>query len=620
MACEGRVDGRRLELWLRGALFLGLFVYVWKGIQPQLLYSGFGVFTAYPIFSWDSAFLRTTFSTPGGPLHALAALLAQTYHSPSLGALAIVAVLGALFAAIQRLPKPMAAGDLAWVPAIVAVMIYSRYDNPLAALLAVGLAIWFAVLYDALPMKTLRVRAGAFLVLFALLYWVAGASALVFAAIVSLIEALLRRNVVVAIVQALLTAGGALVLGRFVFGLDLRAVYTIGTPWDVAHTSGFSTFSSWLAGVLYGFVPILIVAIFLGRVLAGVQRRSCVRARQGERRRLPHRLWIVARMLAVIVAAVLCLALSRNHLRDERMLHYHAQQRDWDQVVALAHRMQGNRAFTRSGVFDINRALAHLGRLGEELCAYPQDETQTLFLSSGAMFGRYQHAKLLELYLDLGCPNAAEKNAYELLDNEGPSPYVLDAMVRIHLAKGQNESARIALGALQKYAGGGRYIRKWQDVVADPDKADSHPLIHAWRRVRGTRDYAIGGISFEPLLKTLLHDTPDHRLAFEYLMAHCLLKHQRAELMKYLPLLVPLNYRQLPRHYAEAVLVHSLETKAPPDARGWTIEPDVYNQFRETMAIVRNARGNNQAVFDTLAPKYSDTYTFYSLFNTCGLQ
>ena len=60
MAHESRVDRWRLELWLRAVLFLGLFVYVWQGIQPHLLYYGFGVFTAYPVFSWDSSFLRTT--------------------------------------------------------------------------------------------------------------------------------------------------------------------------------------------------------------------------------------------------------------------------------------------------------------------------------------------------------------------------------------------------------------------------------------------------------------------------------------------------------------------------------------------------------------------------------
>ena len=352
----------------------------------------------------------------------------------------------------------------------------------------------------------------------------------------------------------MLAGGGAFVLGRLLFGLGPWATYTTGTLWDSTAGYGFSTLSNLLTAILYAFAAGLILVAFLGGTLLhtgertrlghrGKSDRPAKPAGQVSRWTADERLWVGVRMLVVAVTAVLCLALSRNHIRDERALHYYASQRDWDSAIALAHRMRGRHAFTRCGVFDINRALAHQGRLGDELCAYPQDDTRTLFLSFDDLTGRLQHAQLLELYLDLGCPNAAEKNAYELLDNEGPSPYVLEALVRIHLTKGQYESARIAFEALRKFVGGGPYVRQWQDVIADPARAASHPLLQAWHRAQGTADYAVAGVSFEPLLKRLLQDKPGHRLAFEYLMAHYLLKHQRAEFVRCLPLLRPLGYR-----------------------------------------------------------------------------
>jgi hypothetical protein len=632
MAHESRVDRRGLESWLRAVIFLGFFVYVWKGIRPHLLYYGFGVFTAYPVFSWESSFLRARFSTAGGPLAALAALLSQTYRSPSLGALVIVAALGVLFAGTRRLLRSMGAGrlrDLAWVPPILALVIYGRYDNPLPVLLALGLSLWLAILYDSVGAKTVPGRLGVFLILFALAYYLAGASALVLACIVCLTEALWRRRLSAAVVQAVLACAGAFVLGRFVFALGPRAIYTTGTLWDPAGGYEFSALSNLLTAVLYAFTAGLILVAFLGGILLtraertrlgrwGKNERPAKSARQIRPWTADDRLRLGVRMLVVTVTAVLCLVFSRNYIRDERALHYYASQRNWDAAIALAHHMRGRHAFTRCGVFDINRALAHQGHLGDELCVYPQDDTRTLFLSFDDMTGRLQHAKLLELFLDLGCPNAAEKNAYELLDNDGPSPYVLEALVRIHLTKGQYESARIALGNLRKYAGGGPYVRQWQDVIADPARAQSHPLLQAWRRVQGTVDYAVGGVSFEPLLKRLLQDTPGHRLAFEYLMAHYLLKHQRADFVSCLPLLRPLGYQELPRQYAEAVLVHALETRMPPETHGWTIGPDIESQFRAISGVAKNARGDNQAVFDALAPKYGDTYTFYSMFNVCG--
>ncbi len=628
---------REFRLWT--LLFAAVFVYLWQEVRPEFLYSGFGIFTAYPVFAWDGAFLREVLSTPGGPLNALAALLAQTYRLGWLGALTIMLLLAAIFVGLRRLLRRRVTRDLAWVLVLAALMIYTRYDDPLPTLLAIGLFVWLAVLYDSVPIKMLWTRVGLFLVLFALAYYLAGASALLLAAAVCLIEALPHRRVAVALIEVALAVGVVFVLGRLAFGLEPRAIFTAGTPWNPTHNANFSAFSHTLIVVLYASVPTLLLVDSLANPLI---RRMAASAPQAlgmvSKKRRPQaslevatrkrdarskrRDWLGlgARALILVGATALCLAFARNHLRDERALHYYSQQRHWSRAVALAHRMQSAGAFTRSAVFDINRALGHEARSGDELCAYPQDGTKTLFLGFHDMVGRFQHAKLLELYLDLGCPNAAEKNAYELLDNEGPSPHVLEALVRIHLAKGERESAKIALAALKKYAGAGPLVRRWQPAVTDPAKAESDPLIRNWRHVRGTRDYAVAGIAFEPLLKTLLQETPDHRLAFEYLMAHFLLTHQRDQVLGGLPLLASLGYKRLPRHYAEAVLVHSLETRTPPDARGWTIEPDVYNGFRRITAIAQSAQGDSQAVFDRLAPQYSDTYTFYSLFNTCGLQ
>jgi len=629
-------DHRRLESCLSAVIFLGLFTYLWKGIEPHLLYYGFGIFTAYPTVSWEGSFLRATFRTPGGPMDALAALLAQSYSQAWLGALTIAAILGVLLLGIRRLLQSGRARrfrDLAWVPLLLALTIYNNYyENPLPVLLAVGLSVWTAILYDALPARTSPVRTASFLVLFGAAYYLAGASALVFAGVACLTEALLHRKIIQAIVQMVLAAGGAFVLGRLVFGLEPQAIYMAGTPWDPSKTVKLSPLANWLALVLHAFVPSLILVALLGQTLMEAEASASTRrgrrkggsqpvgkARKAPWRQADSRVWIGMRMLAVAVTATLCLMFSRTHARHERALHYHAQRRDWNQVLALAGRMRGKHRFTRSGVFDINRALAHQGRLGSELCAFPQNDINTLFMTFDDMPGRVMHAKSIELYLDLGCLNAAEKNAYELLAQEGPSPPVLEALVRIHLVKGQYEPARVVFQALCKCVGCRKYVRKWQPIMVDPARAETDPLIRSWRRVRLTRNDT--SISVSPAtLKILLEVTPDHRLAFEYLMACHLLRNERVELMGRLPLLKPLGYTQLPRHYAEALLVHSLMTGTPGDAQGWTIDPDLQRQFEEIRSIVTEARGNDQMVFDTLVPKYGDTYMFYSMFNLCGLK
>jgi hypothetical protein len=155
--------------------------------------------------------------------------------------------------------------------------------------------------------------------------------------------------------------------------------------------------------------------------------------------------------------------------------------------------------------------------------------------------------------------------------------------------------------------------------MADPARAETDPLVQFWRRVRRTGDDTSIGIS-PAVLKNLLEDTPSHRLAFEYLMACHLLRNERVELISRLSLLKPLGYTQLPRHYAEALLVHSLMSGTPAHVQGWTVAPDLQRQFWEIRRIVTESRGDDRQVYDTLVPKYGDTYMFYSMFNLCGLK
>ena len=635
MAREGIQDHSRLESCLSAGIFLGLFIYLWKGIGPHLLYYGFGVFTAYPVVSLKGPFLRAAFSTPGGPIRILAALLAQCYSQAWLGALTIAAVLGVLFLGIQYLLRTARAGglrDMAWIPLLLALTIYNYFENPLPVLLAVGLSVWTAILYDALPVKTPWGRTGSFLVLLVTLYYLAGASAFIFVAITCLSEALWHRKLMLILMQIALAVGGVVILGWLIFGLEPRAIYTASTPWDPDRPLTFSPLADWFAFVLHTYIPSLILVVFLVEILR--EAEAGMDTRQGRRNgRLPFvrtakptrwpkrgsRVWVGLRMLLVAVTFALCLMLSRTPLHNERALHYHAQQREWNRVLALARRMRSKHLFTRSGIFDINRALAHQGCLGSELCTFPQDDFKALFMSFDDMSGRLTRAKSLELDLDLGYPNAAEKDAYELLAQEGPSPPLLDALVRIHLVKGQYESARIVFQALRKYVGCRQYVRRWQSILEDPAQVETDPLLQSWRRVKPTRDDTSIGIS-PVALRSLLEDTPGHRLAFEYLMACILLRNEYGELIKRLPLLRPLGYKQLPRHYAEALLVHSLQTGKPVDAHGWTIDPDLQRQFWEIRRIVTDFHGNDHIVFNALRPKYGDTYVFYSMFRQCGLR
>jgi hypothetical protein len=168
--------------------------------------------------------------------------------------------------------------------------------------------------------------------------------------------------------------------------------------------------------------------------------------------------------------------------------------------------------------------------------------------------------------------------------------------------------------------GARQYVQRWREIIADPTRADADPLLHAWRSVRLTADDgSMLGLSTEAM-NNLVKTVPRHRLAFEYLMACHLLRNEQTEIISRLPMLRSLDYAELPRHYAEALLVYSLKTGKPVDAQGWTVDPNLQQQLGEIRSVVTRSGGDDRRAYEILAPQYGDTYMFYSMFSVCGLK
>jgi hypothetical protein len=617
--------------WPAGLLFAGLFFYLWLGLGPLLLFYGFGVFTAAPVFIRDAAFLRSAWSAPGEPIRALAALAAAGYGCPWLGALAMVTAMAIPFLGLRCLLTDLRLKsfvDLAWGPPLLGLMLFNRCDDAVPDLLGLGLALWTAVLFLRRAPRRPAVRMGVFFLCSVCLYTLAGGWVFALTAVLCCAALHLERNTARAILQAGLAAAGVVLVGRGLFFLETDAMWLTGTPWRPGAGANYAPLSHHLRLVLFLYAPAAVLPACLGDLIrsrAGAWitgRQSVTGSKVGPVQAQPaNRSWRRTVLRWSLVTGVLLLGLvaSRSEIRYERLLHYHAALRNWDQVLQAAERMQGRVPFTRPGLFDINRALAHRRKLGDRLCAYPQAGSQSLFLSHPDMAKRVQFAKLLELYLDLGDWHAAERNAYELFEYGESGLFALDAMARIHAAKGQHDIAAMVTQRLKKHAGWRHYIRLWQ--------TPEHPGIRAGdgTGVAGqapgrTTDYINYGVAFESLLVRLLRDHPQNGLAFEYLLACGLLERQHAKVIQYLPALRSLGYQQLPRHVSEALFVQALLTRTQVNAQGWALDAGVREQIQAAMATVQQAGTDSQAAFRQLAPRMGDTYTFYCLFGVCGVQ
>jgi len=612
-------------------VFAGLFVYLWRGLEPYLLYYGFGVFGEYPQFSWDAMFLKARFGTPGGPLSVLTGFLAQWYYQSWLGAMVIVAVLWVLFLGTRRLLRQVGAEggrDWAFLPPLLGLVVYNRYDHPLQALLAVGVSVWLTVLYLSVPAKNAGIRMATFAVLYSLCYYVTGGAALVFGLTVCVAEGLSGKRILRAGLCAALAVAAPLVIGSWVFSLGPREAFCVGTPLDPGLMAGLGKTSRWLLWGLYAFVPAAVLGTMVWGWLAHrvMLRRSKRRvsattpARMDRlRRRLP---WVqaVVRRAAVVGLCIACMMDRQTGTKYDLAMHYCSRQRDWAGVLRLAGQMRGRYTFPPACIFDVDRALAHLGRMGDDLFAYPQNTKVLAFLSLGDLGHQFWFAKLFDLHFDLGDLNAAEQDAYELLEVQGPSPFILEALARVHIAKGEYEAARVPLKALRRSPAFRAVALRWLEELADPARLAADPNVASWRRWSRQTDHEVREAYYDQVLLDMLSDHPDNRMAFEYLTGYYLLTHQRAKLVDNLRRLRDLGYDRLPRHYAEALLIHLSQTRKPIDMQGWTIDPGAADQLRQITVAWKDMRGDRQAAMAALAPRFGDTYTFYSIFSVSGVK
>ncbi len=596
-------------VWPAAAAFAVLsFLYLWLCVNPSLIYHSLWLTvkhpTTFPVFRTGPAFLEPFLAYPGGPVEYAGAYLCQLYYYPWAGA-AIATAAAMVLAAATRVWIGGALGVrtrvLHFAPAMALLFMYGRYFEPLRMGLAVAIALAGASLYGSLRLSPQWKRAAAFLALSPIVYYAAGGAFLLFALLCGAAEAIRRRwaPALVCVLGALLVplAGGA------AFVLRSTDAYLRLLPF---HRCAHRHAVAWSV-CLYLAAPAALLAAWLW---------PWVRSRAGLARagRTP-----AARMLAVLapvlVGAAVLLAGVDGVRRDRFQVEYYAQHRMWDDLLETARRIPLEH-YSLPLSWDINRALYHTGRLGSEMLTYPQAPGAIMpcaepFFDLGISDPNLM--KLSEALLDVGRVNEAELTAYEALEFAGDQPHILRHLALISAAKGQTAAARVLLGALGRDPIHGRWARGQLDLLDVDPLFSSHAEAQRLRSVMPKED-AAHWIRPEQMLLQSLEDNPRNRMAFEYLMAHYLLARRPDKIVEHAGRLEALGYEQVPRHYQEAMLIHSSVT----GGRAGQDDPHVGAETRDRFMRFHEAwarhRGDPEAVASVLSRDFGDTYFcfFYS--------
>jgi hypothetical protein len=112
------------------------------------------------------------------------------------------------------------------------------------------------------------------------------------------------------------------------------------------------------------------------------------------------------------------------------------------------------------------------------------------------------------------------------------------------------------------------------------------------------------------LLEVSLASNPNHRMAFEYLMAYYLMDLDLKKAMACLPVLDHFSYAHLPRSYEEALLLYQVVTGVQVDLKGHSVRAETAARFSQFASALRKAEGKVEGQ-TAITDSFGDTYWYY---------
>ncbi len=615
--------------------FIGLYFYLWLGVDLCLIYYGVGTVANFPTFFRDWGFLRDHLSYPGGLIEYISAFLAQFFYYSWAGAIVATLQVWLISVCTEYILKAIGASRLRWVrfvPAILLLATYIRYTYYFDSAAALLVALFFVCLYLRTALKDSLFNSAVYVFLSAIVYTIAGGAYLLFAVLCVIYELFLRRRRAMGAAYVLLSLVVIYVEGIVLFGVSMGDAFANLLPvsWKILGTENpFETVV--MVCIVYGLVPAVLLAVGLSR-MAGLRSKTKLVKQKGKGRRKAHRTsggavqklriwysatpvrrWCVGTSLLLVVAGASVFVFHDSERKALFELDYYTYRGLWPEVLQRAQYSPNNYVM----IYAVNMALYHTGRLGDEMFRHHQS-THTLFLTSEEVLEAWW--KRFGVFFELGCINSAEHALIESLGSNTERPVILKRLALVNMVKGDIDTAGVYLRALSKTLFDADWAHNYLSRLKSDSVLSTDQVIQQTRELIVEQDDIWQFSENETLLLDLLERNRRNKMAFEYLMAWFLLTRQLDKFVENIGRLDDFKYTRIPRHYEEAILLYSYARRRRVDLHGRQISSESRQSFSEFNRILSFYDSNTQAAYNHLARKYGNSYYFYHVYELSGMK
>ncbi|MCP4257110.1 MAG: hypothetical protein GY774_06240 [Planctomycetes bacterium] len=587
--------------------------------------------TNFPVFYKGLTFFLPFLSYPGGPVEYLSAFLSQLFYYSWAGALVVTVQAWLLSVCINYLLKAANLSRIRWICFVLPILLlvlYTRYAYYFATTMALLIALLIACLYIKMILSRTKTLSclSTFLLLSVILYYLAGGAFLLFAIVCVIYELIFRSRWKMSLFYLLSAAVVPYLMGLLIFRVSIIDAFCNSLPfsWKILYYETRKREVT-IVYLLYLLLPLTLCIFGLLRILWGKLHVVKDRAQKKHRnkssnlllkifsryRRSPKLKWAVELLLLLAITGSVVSFSRDENLRTRFKVDYYAYHKMWPELLTSAQHNPHNPVIAHS----VNRALYHVGRLGYDMFSWPQ-HPDYLFLSDQKY--KWMYWQIFDVFLDIGIINIAENALTECLEGLGSRPMVLQRLALINMVKGNSGSAKIYLGALSKTLFNADWAKHYLDLLQTDPELSTDKYIQHLRSLYLDKDCLTHTLLMEKTLLALLERNSQNRMAFEYLMARCMLKKNFDKLIQIFERLQGFDYRALPTHYEEAALIYIYGTRKPLNLSGYQLNPEKRRQFEEFSRILVKYGKDKQAASKELPKEFRNTYFFYYKYVSIG--
>lgn len=564
-----------------GLFISAVFIYFMTAAKDLLLFQ-----EEQYLFLFSSAYLEKFLLRPGGMLEYAGRFLMQFYAIPVAGSVVIALALSFSGYLAFRLIKTLNAGSAITVPLamIVPVLLLVMQDN-YYHFMEVNLG--FICLLASILVLT-RYRADfAVLILIPVLFYFAGAFALIFVAVYTVYAI---RNF--SGNQRLYMPLSAYIITIFTWFLFRKLLFLVPAA---------SLLASPLSAVEAGNRVYLVILTGFLLLLPVLKLKPAPKTKEN----VVRYAGTVLTSLVFIFAAILLSKKQNPVVSDIITIQKAAYDGRWDDIIRMNEERPTNNLV---GQYFYNTALSEKGLLCEKLFTTGQDfGTKSLVMQ----WGNEHLERGAYFFYTTGLVNEAHRWAYEEMVVYGIRPHNLKMLIKTSLLAGNDQMAHKYIDILGQSLIYRNEARYFESMIGNRDKLLADPELGAIAKIVPEMDFFIFTDSPEDNLPLLFESNPQNRRAFEYMMSWLLLEKDVETALSNLHLMKGLGYNRLPRYIEEAVMIYYNSQRAFPDMGGLTVSRETLARFDQYFNAYRQARNNPVRLQETMYSRFGDTFWYY---------